>query len=142
MNLLTFGLLIISIIMTAGYYITSVKLSKMTFGFAQLFKDYVDLAGMVDSENNTASKSEEDIHQENFIKFLSDSRDWAFDYIDNVQSGLRKFITEIEPHIEYYNKFGAVVENMVAPHDSALKTISKELEELKKLIPEDTNDRR
>ena len=34
-------------------------------------------------ENNI--KSEENIHKENFIKFLSESRDWAYEYIENVQ---------------------------------------------------------
>jgi hypothetical protein len=78
-----------------------------------------------------------DIHKENFIKFLSDSRDWAFDYIEEVQKGLSDFIEEVEPHIEYYNAYGAAVEGMVSPHDKALKKISQEFEKLKSLLPED-----
>lgn len=83
-----------------------------------------------------------DTDRENFIKFLSDSRDWAFDYIEDVQNKLFKFVQEVEPQLEYYNKYGVVIEGMVPPHDFALKKISKEIEELKKLLPEEQNNGR
>lgn len=83
-----------------------------------------------------------DTDRENFIKFLSDSREWAFGYIEEVQSGLKKFIDEVQPQIDYYNKYGIVVEGMIPPHDFALKKISKEIEELKKLLPEESDNGR
>ena len=86
------------------------------------------------------SKEDYDQSRESFIKFLSDSREWAYDYIETVQSGLKNFIKEVEPHIDYYDNYGRAVEGMIAPHDSALKTVSKELKELKKLLPEQVND--
>lgn len=82
-------------------------------------------------------KKDLDTDRENFIKFLSDSREWAFEYIESVQSGLKKFLEEVQPQIDHYNKYGIVVEGMISPHDFALKKISKELEELKKLLPEE-----
>jgi hypothetical protein len=87
-------------------------------------------------------QKEIDTDKENFIKFLSDSREWAFGYIEEVQSGLKKFIDEVQPQIDYYNKYGIVIEGMAPPHDFALKKISKEIEELKKLLPEDQNNGR
>lgn len=81
-----------------------------------------------------------DQDRENFIKFLSDSRDWAFNYIEEVQQGLSNFIQEVEPQLEYYKQYGIVVEGMIPPHDFAFKKISKELEELKKFLPEEIND--
>jgi len=84
----------------------------------------------------------EKVHNESFIKFLSDSRDWAFQYIEEVQIGLRSFIEEVEPEITYYNKYGAAIEGMIPSHDKALKKISKEIDSLKKLLPEELNDRR
>jgi hypothetical protein len=83
-----------------------------------------------------------DVHKENFIKFLSDSREWAYEYIENVQGGLKKFIQEVEPQLQHYNKYGAAVEGMMPPHDFALKKITKEFEELKKLLPEEENSGR
>jgi len=122
-----------------AYLSVAKRLNTVSQGFAQLFITHSALRETLD---NTPTKTEDEIHKENFIKFLSDSRDWAFDYIEEVQIGLNKFIKEVEPELGYYNKFGIVVEGMVAPHDKALRKISKEFEDLKKLLPEDTSDRR
>jgi len=93
-------------------------------------------------EAQNLSPSDVDIHQENFIKFLSDSREWAFEYIEDFQTSLQKFMDEVQPQIDYYNKYGIVIEGMAPPHDFALKKISKEVEELKKFLPQEQNDRR
>lgn len=130
---------IMSVSFLIAYLSVSHKLNVINKGFAQLFVAYNTLRDITEEK---PTKTEEDIHKENFIKFLSDSRDWAFDYIEDVQKGLSKFINEVEPQLEYYNQFGVVIEGMVPPHDFALKKISKEFEELKKLLPEETDDRR
>lgn len=84
-----------------------------------------------------SNKTDKDQANEDFLKFVSDSRDWAYQYIEEVQAGLKTFVNEIEPQIEYYDKYGAAVDGMVAPHDFALKKISSEFKKLKKLLPED-----
>jgi translation elongation factor EF-Ts len=130
---------VMSVSFLIAYLSVSHKLNVINKGFAQLFVAYNTLRDIVEGK---PTKTEEDIHKENFIKFLSDSRDWAFDYIEDVQKGLSRFIKEVEPQLEYYNEYGVVIEGMVPPHDFALKKISKEFEELKKLLPEETDDRR
>jgi len=130
---------ILSISFLIAYLSVSQKLNSVNKGFAQLFVSYNTLRGAVETQ---PTKTEEDIHKENFIKFLSDSRDWAFDYIEDVQKALSKFIQEVEPQLDYYNRYGAAVEGVVAPHDKALKKISKEFTELKKMLPEESDDRR
>ena len=139
-----FALIALSIL-SISFFIALVystrKIKTVTEGFANLFIAYNNLREAVDSKGDI-SKTEDDIHKENFIKFLSDSREWAFGYIEEVQTGLKKFIEEVGPQLDYYNKYGIVIEGMAPPHDFALKKISKEFEELKKLLPEDTNDRR
>lgn len=117
------------------------KIKTISQGYSQLFISYNALREVVEN-NPLSNKDEQDIHKENFIKFLSDSREWAYEYIEEVQKGLKKFIEEVEPEINYYNKYGVVLENMITPHDTALKTISREFEELKKLLPKETDDRR
>jgi hypothetical protein len=84
-----------------------------------------------------AGKTDKDQSNEDFLKFVSDSRDWAYQYIEEVQAGLSSFINEVGPQIDYYNEYGSSVEGMLAPHDFALKKISSEFEKLKKLLPED-----
>ena len=130
---------ILTISFLISYVSVSKKLNSVSEGFAKLF---IAHSALQDSISNTPTKTEDDIHKENFIKFLSDSREWAYEYIESVQAGLNKFVQEVEPEIEYYKTYGIVVEGMIAPHDKALKKISKEFEELKKLLPEDTSDRR
>lgn len=83
------------------------------------------------------NKTEKDQANEDFLKFISDSRDWAYQYIEEVQSGIKSFIDEVGPQIEYYDKYGAAVDGMIAPHDFALKKISSEFKKLKSLLPED-----
>ena len=82
------------------------------------------------------NKTDKEKANEDFLKFVSDSRDLAYEYIETVQAGLQKFINEVGPQIDYYDKYGSAVEGMVAPHDFALKKISSEFKELKKLLPE------
>ncbi len=77
----------------------------------------------------------EDKSSEAFLKFVSDSRDWAYQYIDEVQEGLNKFITDVEPEISYFKEYGDV--GSMAPNYYSMKKISVAYEELKSLLPED-----
>lgn len=122
---------ILSMSFAVAYYVSQKQLSMIKQAAMKLVL-----------EAESVSAKDIDLDRENFIKFLSDSREWAFEYIEEVQEGLKKFIDEVEPQIEYYNQYGTVVEGMIPPHDFALKKISKELESLKKLIPENKDDRR
>jgi len=78
----------------------------------------------------------EDIHQENFIKFLSDSRGSAYEYIESVQAGLNKFIENAGPSIDYFDKFGSVLST---PLDLGMKRISMAYVELKELLPKENH---
>jgi len=124
-----------------AYIYTARQLKVTTQHLAETILLY--LSSEENKSENTENKVDADnIHKESFIKFLSDSRDWAFDYIEQTQKTISKFIEEVEPHIEYYNNYGTVVDGIIPPHDKALKKISVELSLLKKLLPEDPNDRR
>ena len=81
------------------------------------------------------NKTDKEQANEDFLKFVSDSRDWAYQYIDDVQSGLNKFISDIEPEIAYFDEYGVVGD--AYPHYHSMKKISGAYKELKKLLPED-----
>ena len=83
--------------------------------------------------------SENDVHRENFIKFLSDSRDWAFTYIEDVQNGLTKFVEEIDPSINYFSDFSTMSEGN--PLHNEMKIISNAYKDLKKFLPENVEDK-
>jgi hypothetical protein len=81
------------------------------------------------------NKTDKDQSNEDFLKFVSDSRDWAYQYIEEVQKGLDNFITDIEPEISYFDEYGVV--GSAYPHYHSMKKISGAYKELKKLLPED-----
>jgi hypothetical protein len=76
-----------------------------------------------------------DESSEAFLKFISDSRDIAYKHIEDTQLVLDKFISDIEPEMLYFDKFGIV--GTAYPHYDSMKKISEAYKELKKLLPED-----
>lgn len=141
MDILTVVLGIFTLSFATAYTFSIIRIKKMTEAFAKVLISQTQLELAYDNYVQAKNSAEgADIHTQNFIKFLSDSRDWAFKYIEDVQVGIKKFMDEVQPQIDYYNKYGIVVDGMVPPHDFALKKISKEIDELKKFLPEEVND--
>jgi hypothetical protein len=116
-----------------AYSVTLYRITKINQAFAKLFISHESLQDFI-SKNNVEFKNDSDIHKENFIKFLSDSRDWAFAYIEDVQQALDKFITEVEPEIVYFEKYGAILSEQ-RPDYISLKKISEAFKELKSVMP-------
>jgi hypothetical protein len=115
----------------------SIKLKKdlkKVFIEKSLLQEYVDTVKSL-KEKET---SDDLVHKENFIKFLSDSRDWAFGYIEDVQKGLNKFVNDVDSDISYFEKYGEV--GSAYPHYDSMKRISAAYEELKSLLPEKENN--
>lgn len=137
-------LAVLSLSFFCAFVFSVIRMNKMSKAFARLYVAQAALEEFLTNQKNYIGpeRSDDEIHKENFIKFLSDSRDWAYKYIEDVQGGLQNFIKEVSPQLEYYNKYGSVIEGIVPSHDFALKKISKEIEELKKFLPQATNDRR
>ena len=141
MNITIAVLAMFSISFFIAYIHAAINLKKTTAMLTEIILVHLATTNSV-PESIKNPISPDDIHKENFIKFLSDSRDWAYQYIEDVQGGIKKFMNEVEPQLDYYNKYGIVVDGMIPPHDFALKKISKEVEELKKFLPEEADDRR
>ena len=115
---------LLSIILTS-------KIVKLKNSIRLLLISYSKIESLTALKDNDDMNN--DVHKENFIKFLSDSRDWAYEYIKDVQDGLVKFVNEIEPEIAYFDEYGVVGD--AYPHYHSMKKISSEYKELKKLLP-------
>jgi hypothetical protein len=109
-------------------YIVQVKKTK------EMLANTIQLLIMQQSLNEE-NKTDKEKANEDFLKFVSDSRDWAYQYIDDVQASLSKFINDIEPEIAYFDEYGVV--GSAYPHYHSMKKISEAYKELKKLLPED-----
>lgn len=125
---------LLSILFAISYAITFKKLSKIIDSSAKLVVDNIALSNFIDSKLEI-DKSDQEVHKENFLKFLSDSRDWAFEYIEDVQSGLTKFVDDIKPEIEYFKEYGDIVS--MSPNYYSMKKITEAYDELIKLLPKD-----
>jgi len=73
--------------------------------------------------------------KDDFIKFLSESREWSYSYIEDAQKTINNFINEIKPEIDYFDEYGVVGSSW--PHYYSMKKISTAYKELKNLLPED-----
>lgn len=125
---------LLSILFAISYAITFKKLNKIIDSSAKLVVDNIALSNFIDSKLEI-DKSDQEVHKENFLKFLSDSRDWAFEYIEDVQSSLTKFVNDIKPEIEYFKEYGDIVS--MSPNYYSMKKITEAYDELIKLLPKD-----
>jgi hypothetical protein len=84
------------------------------------------------------SKESESIEKsEGFLKFISQSRDWAFDYIEQVQAALLEFRNKVEPQILYAKTYGTTVGE--STHSIIVDKISDAYDDLVKIMPEDND---
>jgi hypothetical protein len=98
-----------------------------------VMKEYIDI---INSQQKTVP--DELVDNENFIKFLSDSRDWAFEYIENVQKEIESFVGAVDPDLEYFDKYGEV--GSAYPHYDSMKRFSVAYKQLKSLLPKEINN--
>lgn len=75
-----------------------------------------------------------------FVRFLSESRDWAFNYIEDTQDAIEEFSTKMDTILNYFDKYGQVLgEN---PHTKQIDEISQAYLELKgKVMPEEIREK-
>ena len=133
MNVALIGLGVLFLSTLIAYINISKKLKVVSLGFTELLVSATKLNEF--SQPKDKDIDVDDVHKESFIKFLSDSRDWAFDYIETVQKGLSAFVEKVDKDIEYFNKYGEAMPTQ--PSYDLLKNISEAYEELKKLLPDD-----
>jgi hypothetical protein len=131
----------LSICFAASYMLVLRQSIKLKRDVSKLFIEKTLLQEYVELSKSTKIKEDSDdsIHKENFIKFLSDSRLWAFEYIENVQKGLTKFVNDVDADISYFDEYGDAL-SMSRPDYPSMKNISKAYKELKTLLPEENQN--
>jgi hypothetical protein len=117
-----------------AYLFSLIKINKINKSFTKLMISHKSLQEFIDS-NNVQFKNENDIHKENFIKFLSDSRDWSFSYIEDVQNKINKMIADLKDDVEYFEKFESLYDGH--PSYDILKNFVKSYKELEDLLPKE-----
>jgi hypothetical protein len=114
------------------------NLLKTKKELAKFIINVVVLEEYIKSIEENKIQSDESIHKENFIKFLSESRDWAYSYIEEVQEGLMTFVDSVDEDIQHFNTYGDVISTSRPDYES-MKRISEAYKKLKILLPEEPN---
>jgi hypothetical protein len=135
-EILIFFLLLSNITIGMFYFQSLLKIKYYSKKIIDTTFENILLKEKSDFEQN---ETDIDIHQENFIKFLSDSRDWAFDYIDKSQKQIKEFIDIADKEFAFFDSYGILTSEY--PHYESMKTISQEYKKLKVLLPEESDDR-
>jgi hypothetical protein len=110
------------------------KTKKLTAKFLQYS---LDKAVIIETLKKELEKRSPDSVEktDGFLKFISESRDWAFKYIEDVQEALTTFKNKVEPKFEYARTYGSVAGT--SAHTDIIEQLSEAYLELKKVMPED-----
>ena len=106
----------------------------------QYVKSEIEKAALLDKlselvkENETRSIEESD----GFLKFVSDSRDWAFKYIEDAQSALKEFDSKVAQDVAYFDKYGML--DVDSPSRSSMARFSDAYKKLRQILPQDMVD--
>ena len=99
---------------------------------------YLMIANKKNKELKARTDNLDEISNESYVKFLTDSRDWAYAYIEDVQNKLSSYAERVEPQLNYYNTYGSVVQG---PHTIFVKEMTDAYEELKAVLPEENKEK-
>lgn len=107
-----------------------VKYQKISVDFAQAVIDKnIIIKKIEEFESNKIESTNE------FTSFLSQSRDWAFTYIEDVQNKIKNMTEDAAREIAYFEKFGLLTEQY--PNHDLAKKFVKHYRELEKMLPEE-----
>jgi hypothetical protein len=79
-----------------AYWATLNRFKRSNVLMAELAIKNAALEALTSKIKNNEGVSDDLIHKENFIKFLSDSRDWAFEYIEQSQKTIKEVSEELK----------------------------------------------
>lgn len=134
-DLIVFGILsFLVIVLLINNFRLQLKVKKLTANFLQYSIDKAVIIGNL-KEQLDKRKPDDVEKTDGFLKFISESRDWAFQYIEDVQAALTAFKNKVEPRLEYANTYGSVAGQTA--HLDIIQEIEGAYLELKKIMPED-----
>lgn len=138
LDVIAFGILsLLIIILLINNLALRSKNKKLSVEIIQIALDKAVISQKLKEQLD--KKDSESIEQsEGFLKFISQSRDWAFDYIEQVQAALVEFKNKVEPQILYAKTYGTTIGE--SPHAIIIDRISDAYDDLAKVMPEDSTD--
>ena len=118
---------------------TKRKFSKAVETLFQLYIDKNISDNLVKEKLEELSVEDKNnkISQDDFIVFLTQSRQWAFDYIEQTQAAIQEFKDSAGPSLDYFKEYGAV---MNLPTDQLFNQIMPAYDKLIDMLPKDNEE--
>ena len=137
-DFIVFAVFSILIIFLASYVLKlSIRKRKLVLEIVQLQIDKQILTNKIKEEMEKRNSADVE-NTDGFLNFISQSRDWAFDYIEQVQAALLEFKNKVEPQILYSKTYGTTVGE--STHSIIIDKISDAYDDLAKVMPQDSTD--
>jgi hypothetical protein len=135
LDITLFSVYIVSILTLLYFFIkTNIQKRRLLALYVQVEMDKYLIVQKLEEVSKELS-AKELAETDGFVKFISQSRDWAFEYIEEVQKALNEFDKEVSPKLEWANTFGKLAGETV--HTETIKTISEAYDKLKTVLPKD-----
>ena len=126
--------IIVYIVVSLLFYsiVLRIKLRKTEIELKQS-KIEIDGLSKYIKDNLETESSVEAQAKEDFLTFLSQSRTWAYEYIEEVQGAIENFKNTAGNVITYWEEYGDIIST---PHDENIKRVISSYHELMKVLPE------
>lgn len=135
LNLVLFSTSLVSILILLYLIIKSNLNKRKVLALYIQSEMHKHMLGQKIEELQKELSSKELSETDGFIKFISQSRDWAFEYIEEVQRALVEFDEVVVPQLEWATTYGRLAGDTV--HTNTINTISEAYEKLKTVLPKD-----
>lgn len=135
-------LIFISLVIFFIYlFINNIQLRKKNFYLLKYFSENQVALSVLEKQLETLENiTEENLHQDHFLKFISDSRDVAFNYINEVQNKILSFENNIKVQI-MENSIDDIQE-CCDQYEKLINLLFSEIEDIKRFLPKDESDGR
>jgi hypothetical protein len=100
----TVALVILSVLSTTFAFLFYIQKKKNIQILAQTLEFF-----MLQEAQEAQAKTDKEKFNEDFLKFISDSRDWAYTYIETTQEKINSFINDVGPVIDYLEKYASPI---------------------------------
>lgn len=125
LSILVFGL----VLQNVWLKLQNIKLTTHIF---QMEFNHASQADLLIKKIEELDKNVEKESQEGFVKFLNQSRDWAFEYIETVQTVIKELVDKFDRNMKYATKYGDI-----DPTQQYLVQLSDIYYKLKNLLPKE-----
>lgn len=130
--MLEFMLFIFIVIIIFSLVINNIRIrNKNTELIFMLTQSYID----IESIKKKILNNEDSVEKDHLINFLTESRELAHSYIEDIQDNLKLFVDDLEADIVFLKEF-----NVLSEQDINYKFIKKVIDhydKLKNMLPEE-----